>query len=478
MSSLFNLKKWLTVEDAAKHLSSIFDEPVKNYDILRFALDGYLKLSINLVNHANAKEKKIVSFDDVPKLDGLFGNYKVPMGLMLDDGKFLVNVNDKVTSIDGVLDLMMLGNERLDIEHEYQQLTSGVEVTLVCLEGAYLQSPDNGLIYELQDHFKDDVKSMKDENNYYPASSLPKDAAIVIRTSAISEFIETHSENKKIQPANPEELTRRKQQYDNEKKFNELMATQDANRAELDKDMAETKERLRKMGLTPYAFSELDEYLKLESWNWKDALLLLAGASPSGADVNWEGYYNYCDVLIKNPEIINVGFIDCRLPEYDVPNDYSYGKDNNYFKGDKTIEEKIYQLRALQSRLGRLNTFWVNALESHKEKNSPNFYVEWARSKSFPIEWLDWAIDEGFYVPKKDDAIKQVTDKPLSDKERETLLIIIAVLAKEAKIDIYKASKAGDLIANITQTLGASVGSTTIETHLKKIPKALESRAK
>jgi hypothetical protein len=265
---------------------------------------------------------------------------------------------------------------------------------------------------------------------------------------------------------------------EDEKKFNEVIAAQDARRAELCKNMEEAKERLRKMGLTPYALSELDEYLKLESWDWKDALLLLAGASPSGADVNWEGYYNYCDVLIKNPEIINVGFIDCRLPQYDVPNDYSYGEDNNYFKGDKTIEEKIYQLKALQSRLGRLYTFWVNALESHKERNSPNFYIEWARSKSFPIEWLDWAIDERFYVPKKDDAIKQVTEKPLSDKERETLLIIIAALAKEAKIDINKTSKAGELIANLTQQTGVPVGATTIETHLKKISQALENRAK
>jgi len=33
------------------------------------------------------------------------------------------------------MDLMMLGNEALDIEHEYQQLTSGIELALVCLEG-------------------------------------------------------------------------------------------------------------------------------------------------------------------------------------------------------------------------------------------------------------------------------------------------------------------------------------------------------
>jgi len=56
MSKLFKLKKWLTIEDTAKHLTSIFDEPVKDYDVLRFALDGHLEISVNLVNHATARK--------------------------------------------------------------------------------------------------------------------------------------------------------------------------------------------------------------------------------------------------------------------------------------------------------------------------------------------------------------------------------------------------------------------------------------
>ena len=66
----------------------------------------------------------------------------------------------------------------------------------------------------------------------------------------------------------------------------------------------------------------------------------------------------------------------------------------------------------------------------------------------------------------------------LSITERETLLIIIAALAKEAKIDITKKSKAGELIESLTQQIGSRVGATTIETHLKKISHALENRAK
>ena len=283
MSKLFRLKQWLTIDDAAKYLTSIFDEPVNDYDIFRFALDGHIKLSVNIINGAYAKKCKVVSVENARtvKVDieenGIFASLYKQKKIEIDkfdcildlpfrDNEFLQK-EDKIISIRGVYDLVMLGNERLDIEHEYQQLTSRIEVTLVCLEGAYLQSPENGNIYELQDHFKDDVKSMKDENNYYPAGSLPNDVALVVRASAISEFIEAVSTDKKI-------------------------------------------------------------------------------------------------------------------------------------------------------------------------------------------------------------------DKPLSDKERETLLVIIAALAKEAKVDITKTSKAGELIASMTQQLGSSIGATTIETHLKKIPQALENRAK
>ena len=55
MSDLFKLKQWLTLENATKHLSSIFNEIVNDYDILRFALDGHLILSTNIINGADAK---------------------------------------------------------------------------------------------------------------------------------------------------------------------------------------------------------------------------------------------------------------------------------------------------------------------------------------------------------------------------------------------------------------------------------------
>ena len=69
-------------------------------------------------------------------------------------------------------------------------------------------------------------------------------------------------------------------------------------------------------------------------------------------------------------------------------------------------------------------------------------------------------------------------DRPLGERERTTLLTIIAALALEAEIDISKPSKAGGIIETRTIELDARVSARSIEDHLKRIPEALERRSK
>ena len=68
--------------------------------------------------------------------------------------------------------------------------------------------------------------------------------------------------------------------------------------------------------------------------------------------------------------------------------------------------------------------------------------------------------------------------KPLSTKERNTLLAIIATLCQEAKIDYTRPAKAAASIQHTADSMGISIGESTIESHLKKIPDALASRMK
>lgn len=69
-------------------------------------------------------------------------------------------------------------------------------------------------------------------------------------------------------------------------------------------------------------------------------------------------------------------------------------------------------------------------------------------------------------------------DKPLSKRERDTLLTIIAALCKDLGYDVSKPAKTAGLIQSTAAGMGVSIGETTIEGHLKKIPDALATRMK
>ena len=96
-SKLLNLREWLTVPDAARHLSNVFEEEVSEADILRLALDEHLKLSVYFVNHAHAIRGKVVSYEEKDKeiKGALFRK-----SLNIDNNRYL-NLKDEVTTIRG-----------------------------------------------------------------------------------------------------------------------------------------------------------------------------------------------------------------------------------------------------------------------------------------------------------------------------------------------------------------------------------------
>ena len=209
VSKLFKLKKWLTVAEAARHLSIVFGEEVRESDVLRLALDGHLKLSVNFVNHARARCGPVVPMENAKLWQApsdLASTLKIPAEhagkplMMLQginiNGKEVLELTDEVVSLDGVYDLPMIGAERLDVEHKFQQLTGGPAVTLSNLEGAFVARED-GHLCQLQDHFEDNESLRKNlktpwshPSNFYPAGTLPHDGVLVVRVGALMDLQE------------------------------------------------------------------------------------------------------------------------------------------------------------------------------------------------------------------------------------------------------------------------------------------------
>jgi hypothetical protein len=67
-------------------------------------------------------------------------------------------------------------------------------------------------------------------------------------------------------------------------------------------------------------------------------------------------------------------------------------------------------------------------------------------------------------------------ERPVGQRERTTLLEIIAALAELNGIDVKKPSKAALEIGSATIQKGARISARAIEDHLRRIPDALERK--
>ncbi|MEI8645040.1 hypothetical protein P4S60_05275 [Pseudoalteromonas sp. Hal040] len=240
MSKLFKLKEWLTLNETVDYISKSLNEPVTIPDLFRLALDKHIVISVNLVNGAQACLGKFISKADISLItftkdiigEELEQPYIAPENgeSYFEDDKFIKIDNTKIQNISGVWDLTLAGSEAIDLEFYCQKMTSGLEVTLVGLEGVYLEK--NGVLAQLHtsfdlneymegskiycqkaedsldksnmtsdeiDDFRNDLKEKRRKflsrdqfakSNYYPSGGLDEhDYDFVFRTSEINRFL-------------------------------------------------------------------------------------------------------------------------------------------------------------------------------------------------------------------------------------------------------------------------------------------------
>jgi len=225
MSRLLALKEWITLEEGAGYISALFIETVTISDLYRFALAGHLTLSVNFVNHGRANlGKKVlireagftisaslnqdvvgnylpITVDALPEFDAwLAANEEGKKALSASEPKAktillkgeqisateCVVLDDTPAVIEGIWDLTMVGAERIDIEHYLQSALAGPEVAVLNLGGVLLSRPD-GTYARLLERFGEARPFLK--NSYFPAGSLPQNAPLVIRSTALNDFV-------------------------------------------------------------------------------------------------------------------------------------------------------------------------------------------------------------------------------------------------------------------------------------------------
>ncbi len=219
-SKLLKLKKWLTLPNVAKHLSIAYGEEVTEADILRWGLDGHLKLSVyfkDTVYGTKGYLKENTELCEVLLARGPIQEPVLRAIALINESfskyVFVESEEERVEPIsEGVFDLPMIGGERKYIEREWQELIDGPKENSKCLEEVIIED-DKGNVYALKEVFDDNehfIKSpVEDEqerlkefekewfekkipqrnySNYYPAYGLPLDSVLVVRIEALKAF--------------------------------------------------------------------------------------------------------------------------------------------------------------------------------------------------------------------------------------------------------------------------------------------------
>jgi hypothetical protein len=196
MSKLFKLKDWLTIPDTAKHLSGVLEEEVGDADVLQMGLDGHLKISAHFVNGCVAIKTKRIPVEQARSVPSLDGKHTVILGTPIAPGEVL-EFDNEICYIASyaVFDLPMIRGEICAVQQICQRLTGGPLVEMSDIHGVFVAN-SFGDLFQIQadaaDHPKAKImaygKERNDPTRYYPASRLPDDAVLVVRTEALREL--------------------------------------------------------------------------------------------------------------------------------------------------------------------------------------------------------------------------------------------------------------------------------------------------
>lgn len=197
---------------------------------------------------------------------------------------------------------------------------------------------------------------------------------------------------------------------------------------------------LHQQARSPYHFSSLRDWLRLETWQPKDALLLLAGICPRAAIVEWE-MENFMGAMLDEPRIVNANCLNAVGDDYIVPARDAWDDDIHSVKrelrerGDSLNEEgkrelqarldhlqelrdgqevvmRDKELRLRSELLADLSRHWFSGDHDPQKRYSPEHYLGWAAARGFIPEWHDWALSQGLI-----DAHEAVFRQPFFDPD-------------------------------------------------------------
>jgi hypothetical protein len=175
----------------------------------------------------------------------------------------------------------------------------------------------------------------------------------------------------------------------------------------------------------PIFYSNLPLLLEQETWAPLDAMLILSSVDPSEAIMEWSSK-NFMGAEINSPNIKHANWFTSTSDLYDYPivDDFEYSSSElkqlireaeardsseeereelhlelarvEKWRQDETSRFKSEMLNLRAEMVGTLKKRWDSCDHDPSQRRTPAFFVRWAESRGFDVEWAAWAREHEF----------------------------------------------------------------------------------
>jgi hypothetical protein len=202
---MFNLKEWVSIQEATRHIAMLYDGEFNENDILKLALKGKLKLSLFL-SRTPARPCQLIDKEEIDSNKSDYvnedGTLKGYFWEAIDKYIMPMDTKNHPVLIDNVHNLIMAGLAPHELGDMLRQVgvlynpmpNFGSQVELYLGSPGVLVGEENGKIYELMQRrlFENLIikgnQEMEADNQrtYVPMIRLPlSESALVVRTSEL-----------------------------------------------------------------------------------------------------------------------------------------------------------------------------------------------------------------------------------------------------------------------------------------------------
>ena len=196
------MKDWVTLSDAAHYITDrTKGVTYTDADILQLGFEGKLKLSVLCVNGTDARPCNVLH----KNTRNIVKPQKQEMRkVSIGNNQCLEIDRYSLERIEGILDLSMMGSERLTVYCMIQKLLGWPVIGFNCQLGCIVK--DKGNLYELCAYPENISPEEEIDPTYCEKIDLPKDYMLVIRSTNLTEYVDLSSSRRTESPKSTNSL--------------------------------------------------------------------------------------------------------------------------------------------------------------------------------------------------------------------------------------------------------------------------------